>query len=103
LLAKVKASTPDLISEESAPLPNVPDSAVYPLVIGPSHSEAAGEDVHGATAVSAQSLKAFLRQQEQAYLNRVLEQCSGSKEQAALVLGVSLATLYRKLSGEEKD
>ena len=25
------------------------------------------------------------------------------KEKAALVLGVSLATLYRKLSGDEKD
>jgi DNA-binding NtrC family response regulator len=49
------------------------------------------------------SLKAFLREQEHAHLNRVLEHCGGDKEQAALVLGVSLATLYRKLSGEEKD
>jgi transcriptional regulator with PAS, ATPase and Fis domain len=44
-----------------------------------------------------------LREQEHAYLNRVLEQCAGDKERAAIELGVSLATLYRKISGEEKD
>ena len=45
-------------------------------------------------------LKNFLRDQEIAYLNRALEQAGGDKEQAALALGVSLATLYRKLAGE---
>ena len=49
------------------------------------------------------SLKTFLREQEQAYLNRAMQQCGGDKEQAALALGVSLATLYRKLSGEDKE
>ncbi len=32
-----------------------------------------------------------------------MEQCDGDKEKAALLLGVSLATLYRKLSGEERE
>ena len=36
-------------------------------------------------------------------LEQVLEQCGGDKEQAAIVLGVSLATLYRKLSGEDRE
>jgi transcriptional regulator with PAS, ATPase and Fis domain len=49
------------------------------------------------------ALKTFLREQEQAHLNRALQQCGGDKEQAALLLGVSLATLYRKLSGEDKE
>jgi len=31
----------------------------------------------------------------------VLQECGGDKEKAAIELGVSLATLYRKLSGEE--
>jgi DNA-binding NtrC family response regulator len=47
-------------------------------------------------------LKDFLREQEVAYLNRVLLQTGGDKEKAALHLGVSLATLYRKLSEEER-
>jgi two-component system response regulator AtoC len=46
-------------------------------------------------------LKGFLREQEVAYLNRVLAQTGGDKERAADMLGVSLATLYRKLSEEE--
>jgi len=30
-----------------------------------------------------------------------MEATSGDKEQAAIVLGVSLATLYRKLAGDD--
>jgi len=43
-------------------------------------------------------LKAFLREQEVAYINRALAQANGDKEKAAALLGVSLATLYRRLS-----
>jgi two-component system, NtrC family, response regulator PilR len=43
-------------------------------------------------------LKAFLRDQELAYLQRALIHADGSKEKAAELLGVSLATIYRKLS-----
>ena len=49
------------------------------------------------------SLKNFLRDQEHAYLQKVMQQCEGDKEKAALILGVSLATLYRKLSDEDQD
>jgi DNA-binding NtrC family response regulator len=48
------------------------------------------------------SLKAFLREQELTYLNRALAQTGGDKERAAELLGVSLATLYRKLSEDEE-
>jgi DNA-binding NtrC family response regulator len=34
-------------------------------------------------------------------LNKVLATCGGEKEKAAQILGVSLATLYRKLSEED--
>jgi DNA-binding NtrC family response regulator len=43
-------------------------------------------------------LKRFLRDQEISYLQRTLEKVGGSKERAAEVLGISLATMYRKLS-----
>ena len=49
----------------------------------------------------AGSLKTFLREQEVAYLQRALAQAGGDKEKAAGLLQISLATLYRKLSGDE--
>ena len=46
-------------------------------------------------------LKNFLRDQELTYLQRALAQTGGDKEKAAELLGISLATLYRKLAGDE--
>ena len=36
-----------------------------------------------------------------AYIQKTIDVCKGDKEQAAICLGVSLATLYRKLSEAE--
>jgi DNA-binding NtrC family response regulator len=85
----------------TATLPTVPDAALYPL--NSSNGPATSNPAPGAPVPLAQtvSLKNFLREQEHAYLNKVMQQCEGDKEKAALVLGVSLATLYRKLSGED--
>ena len=43
-------------------------------------------------------LRNFLREQELGYVNRALAQTGGDKEKAAEMLGVSVATLYRKLA-----
>jgi len=44
------------------------------------------------------TLKAYLRQCEQQYIQRVLEEQGDDKEKAAKILGISVATLYRKLT-----
>jgi len=62
------------------------------------------KDVSGPTVRPMSSLvplKNFLREQELNYLNRVLAHTGGDKEKTAEVLGVSVATVYRKLSEEE--
>src|SRR6266568_2165047 len=101
LLAGIKATHLASDTGAAATLPAMPDSALYPL-----HADPDGAPTSKAEQPPAQSLpplKTFLREQEQAHLNRALQQCGGDKEQAALLLGVSLATLYRKLSGEDKE
>jgi DNA-binding NtrC family response regulator len=52
------------------------------------------------TGAPLDSLKDFMREQELAYLNRALAMANGDKEKAAELLGISLATLYRKLAEE---
>jgi len=89
------------LENEVEPLPAVPAAALYPL-----HSISPPTAATGHESVSArpiQLLKTFLREQELAHINRALAHTGGDKAQAAILLGVSLATLYRKLTGEDKD
>ena len=48
-------------------------------------------------------LKDFLHQQEVLYIERAIEAAGGSKEKASDMLGVSMATLYRKLAPTEPE
>jgi len=50
----------------------------------------------------AKSLKAFLHDKEKEFLQRTIDSLNGDKEKAANELGISLATLYRKLPAEVK-
>ena len=63
--------------------------------------EANGRPSGGAAAAPLANLKAFMREQELTYINRALTQAGGDKEKAAQLLGISLATLYRRLAAEE--
>ena len=85
-------------SGRTAPESLPPNEAVYPLP-GPTVMESK-TPTGAAAAPGLGALKDFLREQELAYINRVLAQTSGDKEKAAELLGVSLATLYRKLADE---
>ena len=69
-----------------------------------SQLETAGSTTHGYTPPIDEALvplKKFLRDQEVTYLQRTLAHVGGSKERAAELLGISLATIYRKLSEPE--
>jgi DNA-binding NtrC family response regulator len=97
MLASVKTADPSLEATATATLPTVSEAALYPLHANPA---LAGGPAHAEPLLP---LKSFLREQEQAYLSRALQHCGGDKEKAAILLGVSLATLYRKLSGEDRE
>ncbi len=73
------------------------NEGLYPTTQAEAKAPSATES---AADAAKQSLKDFLRDQELQFINRVLAQTGGDKEKAADVLGVSLATLYRKMSEE---
>ncbi len=101
LLASVKTAGPSPDANAAMTLPAVPESALYPLHPGLEPGAAPGEGPVAKGEVLP--LKAFLQKQEQAHLSRAIQQCGGNKEQAALLLGISIATLYRRLGGEDKE
>jgi DNA-binding NtrC family response regulator len=99
--AILKDATEDELAEsENDPLARLPLSGPEPS------SRMQGDPVPASVnnaADSMQPLRTFLREQEQTYISRVIEQCGGNKEEAAIQLGISLATLYRKAAGEDRE
>ncbi|MGZ5005004.1 MAG: sigma 54-interacting transcriptional regulator, partial [Chthoniobacterales bacterium] len=49
-----------------------------------------------------QTLDEFIQQQERGYIEATLAHCDGAREKAAGMLGISMATLYRKLEPKSK-
>jgi DNA-binding NtrC family response regulator len=72
---------------------------LYPLPDRPHTAPQPGAAT-GPLKQALEPLKDFLREQEITYLNRILAHTNGDKEKAAELLGISLATLYRKLAGD---
>jgi DNA-binding NtrC family response regulator len=87
--------------QEAASLPSIPEGALHPLQLNSESGEHKGGPPKPGEPLKP--LKTFLRDQEVVHLNRALDLVNGDKEQAALLLGVSLATLYRKLAGEDRE
>ena len=101
LLATIKPASPALDAQAVASLPEAPEAALYPLHPGPPPGATPEPGRPGAEPLLP--MKTFLREQERAHINRALQQCDGDKEKAALLLGISAATMYRRLSGDAKE
>jgi DNA-binding NtrC family response regulator len=84
-----------------ADLPKLQDSSQAPAS-APMGESGRGNPAIPETVDDVKPLRIFSREQEVAYMNRVIDLVGGDKEQAAILLGVSLATLYRKLTEDEK-
>src|ERR1700730_4685351 len=67
-------------------------------------SHAQGEVIQEAKAAMpvGQELDDFVQQQERGYIEATLAHCGGSREKAASMLGISMATLYRKVEPKKK-
>ena len=67
-------------------------------------SEAKGEKTESAAPAMAvgQTLDEFIQQQERSYIEATLQHCASSREKAASMLGISMATLYRKVEPKSK-
>ena len=67
-----------------------------------------GGSSEGRASVQPQSrktsdLKTYMQNVEAAYIKSVVEDCGGNKEKAAEKLGISIATLYRKMNAPQQD
>src|SRR5262249_5212876 len=75
LTQKINASTMEEEDSESASLPAMPETALYPLQTGAKTDE--HRDISAKPGEPFKSLKAFLRDQEVTHLNRALEMAEG--------------------------
>src|SRR5581483_5655726 len=71
-----------------------------PNIVAHAQGDKAGQAM--AAMPVGQSLDDFILQQERGYIEATLNHCGGSREKAASVLGISMATLYRKVEPKKK-
>jgi len=70
-------------------------------VLDPALVERAASALQWAKGYPPMPLKDFLHHQEVVYIERTIEAAGGDKEKASELLGISMATLYRKLTPTE--
>jgi two-component system, NtrC family, response regulator AtoC len=81
------------------------DDLILPTDLPPHLVEhASGEKKDQAIAAMpvGETLDDFVQQQERNYIEATLAHCGGSREKAASMLGISMATLYRKIEPKKK-
>lgn len=78
------------------------DKEFLPAKIAATPVNASETSLTPDASMKAKSLRAFLRSKEKEFLQHVLKSTGGNKEEAAKMLKISIATLYRKLP-DSKD
>jgi len=86
---------------KEVPPPPAPAAPVTP--VEPALAEKAAGASQWTFSTPPLTLKEFTRQQEQRYIEQAIAVCGGDKEKAAAMLGISMATLYRKLAPSSSD
>jgi DNA-binding NtrC family response regulator len=66
------------------------------------HAQADKTEQAIASMPVGQTLDEFVQQQERNYIEATLAHCDGAREKAANMLGISMATLYRKIEPKKK-
>jgi DNA-binding NtrC family response regulator len=84
------------LCEEELILP----SDLPPQIVAAAQGEKAEQAM--ASMPVGQTLDEFIQQQERGYIDATLNHCGGSREKAASMLGISMATLYRKVEPKSK-
>jgi transcriptional regulator with PAS, ATPase and Fis domain len=75
-------------------------SDLPPQIVAAAQGEKAEQAI--AAMPVGQTLDEFIQQQERGYIDATLNHCGGSREKAASMLGISMATLYRKVEPKSK-
>jgi DNA-binding NtrC family response regulator len=76
-------------------------SDLPPHIVSEAKGEKAEEEI--AAMPVGQTLDEYIQQQERRYIEATLGHCNGSREKAASMLGISMATLYRKVEPKKKQ
>jgi two-component system response regulator AtoC len=84
------------LCEEDLILP----SDLPPQIVAAAQGGKAGQAT--AAIPVGEKLDDFIQQQERGYIDATLAHCNGSREKAAALLGISMATLYRKVEPKSK-
>ena len=84
------------LCEDSLILP----SDLPPHIVSEAKGDKAHEDLEKLPV--GETLDDFIQQQERRYIEATLAHCGGSREKAATMLGISMATLYRKIEPKKK-
>ena len=77
---------------------DIPDDIRCGLEVGDSNIT---PSVSGDSSIM--DLKNYMKNVELTYLKAMVDECGGSKEEAARKLGIGLATLYRKINSDNKE